>query len=166
MQSEWYEWDDDKAASNLENHGVSFAKATEVFDDPLSYTFDDDDHSNGEHREITIGYTMFYDVLVVSHTMRGERIRVISARHADRAERRKFMNKEYDRIRDDDDLRPHYDFDYSKGVRGKYYNPKNTTTIMVRLDEDVARHFYNAQLLNDALRALIAEGRAPEPRNE
>ena len=72
------------------------------------------------------------------------------------------MNKQ----RDEEDLLPHYDFDYSKGVVGKYYTPKGRTTILMRIDEDVLRHFSTPEQVNAALRTLIAEGRAPEPRNE
>ncbi len=77
------------------------------------------------------------------------------------------MKKEADTIHDAtnevDDLLPEYDF--SGGVRGKYYRP-GKTTIRMTIDEDVARYFYSAKLFNDALRKLIAEGRAPEPRDE
>jgi uncharacterized DUF497 family protein len=168
VQSERFEWDDQKAESNLSKHGVSFNKATAVFEDPFSVTFNDLDHSFGELREITYGSTLFNEVLVVSHTARGERIRIISARHADKAERRKFMNKKSDEIRDEasDDLRPHYDFDFSKGVRGKYYNPRHTVTTLMRIDNDILQHFSSAAEVNAALRTFIAEGRAPEPRNE
>lgn len=62
-----------------------------------------------------------------------------------------------------DDMLPEYDF--TGAVRGKYYRP-GKTIIRMTIDEDVARHFYSAKLLNDALRMLIAEGRAPEPRDE
>ena len=102
------------------------------------------------------------EVLVVSHTTREDRTRIISARHATKAERRNYMNKKTDEIRDKDDLRPEYDFDFTKGVRGKYYTPKNTTTVLMRIDPDVSRHFHTAEQLNAALRALIAEGRVPE----
>jgi hypothetical protein len=69
----------------------------------------------------------------------------------------------HDATNEVDDLLPEYDF--SGGVRGKYYRP-GKTTIRMTIDEDVARHFYSAELLNAALRQLIAEGRAPEPRDE
>lgn len=66
----------------------------------------------------------------------------------------------------EDDLRPEYNFDPATGVRGKYYNPKSSTTVLMRVDLDVMRYFSTAEQLNDGLRTLIAEGRAPEPRNE
>jgi len=43
-----FEWDPDKAAANLEKHGVGFEEAATVFADPLAATFDDPDHSKGE----------------------------------------------------------------------------------------------------------------------
>ena len=45
-----WEWDDEKAAANLEKHGVSFEEAATVFDDPLYVDFYDPDHSSEEHR--------------------------------------------------------------------------------------------------------------------
>jgi hypothetical protein len=74
------------------------------------------------------------------------------------------MSKKSDEIRDE--LRPAYDLDFSKGVRGKYYNPKGTTSILMKIELDVLRHFWTSEQVNDALRTLIAEGRAPEPRSE
>jgi hypothetical protein len=165
VRSDRFEWDDDKAEANLWKHGVAFKKAAVIFNDPFAVTFEDVDHSYGEQREITYGSTLFNEVLVVSHTARDERIRIISARHATKAERRKYMTKKSDEIRDDD-LRPEYDFDFSKGVQGKYYEPKNTTTVLMRIELDVMRHFSTSDQVNEALRMLIAEGRAPEPRTE
>lgn len=166
MQSDRFEWDDDKAELNLIKHGVRFEKATYVFEDPFSVTFEDFDHSEGELREITYGCTLFNELLVVSHTARQDLIRIISARHATKAERRKYMSKKSDEIRDKDDLRPEYDFDFSKGVRGKYYHPKQSQTVLIRIEPDVLARYSTPEQVNDALRMLIAEGRAPEPRHE
>jgi uncharacterized DUF497 family protein len=165
--SERFEWDDVKAAYNEERHGVTFGVAEQIFDDPLNITIHDRFHSNAEDRYVTIGETMFSEVLVVVHAERGDRIRIISARRATRSEKRSFMEKEFDTIHDAidevDDMLPEYDF--SGGVRGKYYRP-GKTIIRMTIDEDVARYFHSAELLNAALRELIAEGRAPEPRDE
>ena len=54
-----------------------------------------------------------------------------------------------------DDLRPEYDFDFSKAKRGKYYQRYVTATNIVKLDDDVARGFPNEQSVNDALRGLL-----------
>ncbi|MBI4730405.1 MAG: BrnT family toxin [Acidobacteria bacterium] len=82
-----FEWDRDKAASNLAKHKVSFEEAVTVFYDPLAASFDDPDHSRGERRLITVGYSSRSWLLVVCHTERQGSVRVISARRATRRER-------------------------------------------------------------------------------
>ena len=81
------EWDPRKAASNLRRHKVSFEEASTALEDALSLTGDDPDHSIDEARQITFGVSSAGGLLVVSHTERGERIRIISARLATRTER-------------------------------------------------------------------------------
>lgn len=83
-----FEWDPDKAAANLRKHGVSFEEATTVFQDDLSLTGADPDHSAGEARLVTFGISGRGRLLVVAHTERGKRIRVISARSVTRPERK------------------------------------------------------------------------------
>ncbi|MEH2216370.1 MAG: BrnT family toxin [Nostoc sp.] len=83
-----FEWNPDKAALNLEKHGISFLEAATVFNDPLSVTFPDPDHSIGESRYIIIGVSRFGQLLVVAHTDRGEKVRIISARKATRQEKK------------------------------------------------------------------------------
>lgn len=83
-----FEWDPDKAKENLKKHKVSFNDAGTVFGDPLSMTYYDPDHSIDENRYITVGLSRPGNVLMVSHTDRGNRIRIISARKATRRERR------------------------------------------------------------------------------
>lgn len=82
------EWDPKKAASNRRTHGIDFTEAGTVLDDPLSVTFPDPDHSSEEHRFLTIGASTTRRILVVSHTDRGEAVRLISARRATRRERK------------------------------------------------------------------------------
>lgn len=166
MIDERFEWDDDKADVNIEKHSVGFELASEVFDDPLSLTVRDTSHSEDEEREITIGATLFNHVLVVIHTTRGHRIRIISARRATRSEKIRYMDKKNSYINDEAPDPLDREIDFSKGVRGKYYNPKNSTTILCRIDEDVVVHFPTNEDLNNALRAIITEGRAPGPRGE
>jgi uncharacterized DUF497 family protein len=84
-----FEWDPKKARSNLKKHGVSFEEAVTVFYDPLSATFDDPDHSSSEPRFITIGYSTGNRLLYVSHSDRGETLRIISARIATAHERKR-----------------------------------------------------------------------------
>jgi uncharacterized protein len=84
-----FEWDPAKARQNLKKHRVSFEEAVAVFYDPLAATFDDLDHSVGERRLITIGFSARGRLLIVSHAERGEALRIISARRATPLERKK-----------------------------------------------------------------------------
>ena len=84
-----FEWDPKKAKQNFKKHGVSFDEAVTVFYDPLSATFDDPDHSVGERRLVTVGFSSQGRLLVVAHAERGENTRVISARPATAHERKK-----------------------------------------------------------------------------
>lgn len=82
-----FEWDAGKAARNLAKHGVSFHKAATVFGDPLAMTYPDPDDSEGEDRFLTFGHPAEGDLLTVSHTDRGDRTRIISARRATQKEK-------------------------------------------------------------------------------
>ena len=84
-----FEWDDKKNASNLQKHGVSFDEAKSAFTDLYARLIPDPDHSNEEDRFILLGTSIQSRLLVVCHCVReGESIRIISARKADRHERR------------------------------------------------------------------------------
>jgi uncharacterized DUF497 family protein len=76
-----------KAARNATKHGVTFLEAATVFQNPLAFIFDDEEHSGEEHREIIIGHSKLSRLPVVSFMERDDVIRVISARRADREER-------------------------------------------------------------------------------
>ena len=84
-----FEWDEDKAEANEQKHSVSFTEAQTVFGDPLALTGYDPDHSE-EERYITMGTSIDQRLLVISHTDRGDRVRIISARLASRRERRDY----------------------------------------------------------------------------
>ena len=88
-----FEWDPEKAKRNLKKHGVSFEEAITVFYDSLSATFDDPDHSIGEQRLITIGFSSLGRLLVVSFAERGKDLRIISARLATAYERKRHENQ-------------------------------------------------------------------------
>lgn len=79
------EFDPSKAASNVRKHGVSFADAEQALRDPLSVTIEDPD-AESEQRFVTLGMDSLGRVLVVVYTLRGERVRLISARKASRGE--------------------------------------------------------------------------------
>ena len=85
-----FEWDEDKARSNLRKHGVSFDEAQTVFTDEFSITISDPEHSDEEERLLILGLSHKKRLLVVIYTERGKRIRLISARIANRKERKKY----------------------------------------------------------------------------
>lgn len=76
-----------KGHEQPEKHGVSFREAASVFGDPLALTFDDPDHSIGEHRLLTFGATRTGKLVIVSHTARNGSMRIISARLMQKHER-------------------------------------------------------------------------------
>ncbi|MDZ4801948.1 MAG: BrnT family toxin [Bryobacteraceae bacterium] len=86
-----FEWDSAKASSDLNNHGVNFERAAEVFRDALALTIADDQHSVTEVRWITMGKDLQGRYMVVVHTFEEldehtARIRIISARRPTRVE--------------------------------------------------------------------------------
>lgn len=83
-----FEWDEQKAQSNFQKHKITFAEAATVFGDPLSFTFYDPEHSIIENRFITVGISKTEEIIVVSHTDRKDKIRIISARKATAKEKR------------------------------------------------------------------------------
>ena len=85
-----YEWDPKKAKANLRKHRVSFEEAATVFLDSFAVTYPDPDHSGEEFREITIGHSAKLGVIFLTHTQRGDRIRIIGARKATRRERKQY----------------------------------------------------------------------------
>jgi uncharacterized DUF497 family protein len=88
-----FEWDASKARSNIKKHGISFEEATTIFGDPRAITIESLAVSS-ERRLVTIGRssTGRY-VIVVVHTDRNDRIRLISARPASRAERKQYEDR-------------------------------------------------------------------------
>jgi uncharacterized protein len=83
-----FEWDQEKARSNLLKHKVSFEEGATALSDPLSASGTDPDHSINEDRYITFGISKSGRLLVVSHTVKGETIRIISTRVASKGERK------------------------------------------------------------------------------
>jgi uncharacterized DUF497 family protein len=84
-----YEWDPDKAETNLQKHEVAFADTIAVFEDDNALTLPDDNPD--EDRFITLGMDTLGRILIVVYTWRGENIRIISARKATRAERKQYQ---------------------------------------------------------------------------
>jgi len=94
-----FEWDEDKARTNLEKHKISFDEARTIFADPFLVTFLDEFHSDKEERFISIGLSERNRVLLAVHTEREERdeiiiIRIISCRKATLAERKRYEEED------------------------------------------------------------------------
>ena len=85
-----FEWDPNKARKNIKIHGVSFDEASTAFKDTLSLTIYDPLHSDKEDRFILIGNSCNYRLLVVIHTEKGDKIRIISARKTIKNERKQY----------------------------------------------------------------------------
>ena len=85
-----FEWDPEKAADNLKKHGVGFPEAMTVFADPLEVTIPDTDHSEGEARFLSLGWSDAKRLVVVAYTERAGKIRIIHAREAAPKERRTY----------------------------------------------------------------------------
>jgi uncharacterized protein len=86
LQGVEFEWDAEKARSNIASHGVTFEEAAEVFFDPFYQG--GDASTEDEAREFVIGYSLAQRLLLVVYVDRGERTRIISARQATRPERK------------------------------------------------------------------------------
>lgn len=89
-----FEWDPQKAESNLTKHGVSFEEAATVFGDPLGRITSDPRHSVEEERFVLLGLSPKRQLLAVMFAERGEAIRIISARRAIPRERRDYEQNE------------------------------------------------------------------------
>ena len=85
-----FTWNSRKAEENQRKHGVTFEDAATVFDDVLSSTVVDPDHSEGEERLLTFGVAASGKALVVAHSEQGDTIRIIPSREMTRQERRAY----------------------------------------------------------------------------
>eukprot|EP01038_Epipyxis_sp_PR26KG_P018442 gene18442-26001_t len=124
-----FEWDNQKAQSNLLKHGVSFDEAVSVFGDALALTFSDSDHSMDEDRSRTYGISTKERLLVVVHTERRNSIRIISARKRDQL---------------------------GKGVRGKYLKHFVQGSNVVVLQPEILKAFPTSEAVNKALASMLA----------
>jgi hypothetical protein len=91
-----FEWNPQKATRNVQKHRVSFSEAATVFEDPLSSTAPDPDHSLDEDRLLIVGASHQGRLLIVSFAERGDRLRIISARELTRIERETYEEGRYD----------------------------------------------------------------------
>jgi uncharacterized DUF497 family protein len=90
-----YEWDLTKVELNRRQHGVDFDEAASVFEDRLSLTAFDPDHSFEEDRYLSMGLSEKGRLLIISHTERGSVIHIISARIATRRERKEYEDGQF-----------------------------------------------------------------------
>ena len=90
-----FEWDEKKSKSNAKKHGVSFEAAKTVFYDEHAIQFFDPEHSESEDRFILLGASFKSNTLVVCHCFREEetRVRIISARKADKEEQHAYWSE-------------------------------------------------------------------------
>jgi uncharacterized DUF497 family protein len=170
-----FEWDEGKSKRNLEKHGVPFEEAKTASNDPLAITLADPDHSREEDRYLDIGLSSRGRVIVVWYTERLENIRIIGCRRATPL-KGKLMKRGKKEL-DDGEMRKEYDF--SGGVRGKYYKAyrqghtvrigreDGSTSVQyftqedgaIMLDPDVKPYFPDSESVNKALRSLITQER-------
>ncbi len=85
-----FEWDENKAKSNVVKHGITFSEAVTIFADPYLLFTEDSQHSQEEEREWAIGVSENGSLIVIVFTIRDEKIRIISARKATKNERKQY----------------------------------------------------------------------------
>jgi uncharacterized protein len=160
-----FDWDPNKAAANVQKHGVHFSEATGVFSDDYAITVHDYETDPNEQRFVTLGMGIKGRILVVVYCYSGENIRIISARTAGRPEREQY---EASTMKDS--------YDFSKGKRGRVLPEPalepGKVRITIRLDEDLIDYFgaiadqsggkagYQT-LINSALREYV-DGKTPK----
>lgn len=89
-------WSEKKNRQNILKHRIDFNEARTIFNDPLQMTITDPDHSFDERRFITFGMTDRNRLLIVAHTFRDNKIRIITARKPTRGERKNYEEGEFD----------------------------------------------------------------------
>jgi uncharacterized DUF497 family protein len=151
-----FEWDDAKSRENLKKHGVSFEEAMTALADPFALEAADLVHPS---RFVTIGRSALMRTLFVVHaeSVRGGRIRLISARRASPAQRTRSGGdmKKADATRHSEDDTARYDWAHAK--RGRLAARAAKASALLRiLDADLAERFPDSKAVNDALRALLA----------
>lgn len=125
----YFRWDNSKA--NVAKHKISFEEAISIFKDPFALTIFDVEHGDYEERWITLGMNMNGTILVVCHTVNSSsendiHIRIYSARKATKRERMQYEEK--------NEMKKEYDF--SKGTRGKFYDPHSELNLPIYLDDE------------------------------
>jgi uncharacterized DUF497 family protein len=151
-----FRWDPRKAAGNLKKHAVDFREAATVFNDPLSVTFPDADHSEREQLFLTIGQSLKCARLL-SLIPKTVITFESSAPDLPPGESKASMKK----TKLINGIRREYDFAAMKGgVRGKYAKQYREGTNIVLLEADIAQTFPNDEAVNQALRGVLNTTRA------
>ena len=91
-----FNWNENKAESNEQKHGITFEEAATAFGDANAQIYDDEEHSGVEDRFILLGFSKISKLLIVCHCYRGrngEIIRIFSARKATKQERQKYEDR-------------------------------------------------------------------------
>jgi uncharacterized DUF497 family protein len=132
-----------------------FDEACTVFDDDGAKIF----HTNGEEREIIVGFSILDRLLLVSFTERlPDQIRIISARKATRKEQNEYEETSATKSRRSSaakELRNEYRFDYTKARPNRFARRARTKSVVVLLAPDVAKVFKTGESVNEALRAIL-----------
>ena len=143
----------------LKKHGVSFYEAESAFGDPLASVFLDEDHSVEEKREIMIAYSERQRLLVISFTEK--RTMLLESSAPDARTRKNVGNTKMSDI--DDELRPHYDFDYSNAKPNRFAEKYKKMVRHVGLEPDVADAFPTEESVNEALRQYLKITKPAKP---
>ena len=155
-----FAWDAKKAADSFKKHGVDFREAATVFEDSLSTTFPDSDHSAGEQRFLIIGMSARRRLLVGLPTAKWTTLFESSAQESPRGVNGSSMKKNRNSA-SGDELRPEYDFASMKGgVRGKYVRRARERTNIVVIEPEISEAFPTEQAVNEALRGVLNTARA------
>jgi uncharacterized DUF497 family protein len=154
-------YDPRKAEENLRKHGLSFDEAAEAMRDFFAAVCRDR-KSHSEDRYLLVGQSKARHTLLVCYAIEDDIARLINARNATPAEKRRYMN-ERDMIRDtpmepEDEMLPEYGH-----LEGWRRNPLKFVRLAasVTIEPDVYNVFRTSEQVNAALRDLIAEGRYP-----
>jgi uncharacterized protein len=89
-----FEWDEEKASANAKKHRVSFEEAVLAFSDPMLITFSDPLHAESEESFLSIGISSKDRVLIVAHTDRSNKVRIVNCRKATASERKRYEEKD------------------------------------------------------------------------
>lgn len=152
-------WDTRKAWANRRKHNVSFEEAATAFEDRLSLTKPDPDHSITENRFLTLGLSCRHRLVLVAHTDTQTKFGS-SAQDCLRGVNEMSM-KTTESPRYEDTMRAEYDL--SGGVRGKYAGRAKGDVVMVPIAPDVAAAFPDAEPVNEALRVLLKAAKKVAP---